>query len=134
VSPNPAVVATTILELRKATKKYAGVPAIDGVDFALRTGEIHAIVGENGAGKSTLTKVMAGVVSLTSGQMLVEGQPVNPRTPNEARTNTGNGMPYLAPAWALSSIGTSTIRLPSRMVPMACFQLMPPAIRPEASM
>ena len=73
-----------ILELRQATKKYAGVPAIDSVDFTLRTGEIHAIVGENGAGKSTLTKVMAGVVNLTSGKMLVEGREVNPRTPNEA--------------------------------------------------
>ena len=76
--------AVPILELRQATKKYAGVPAIDSVDFTLRTGEIHAIVGENGAGKSTLTKVMAGVVNLTSGKMLVEGREVNPRTPNEA--------------------------------------------------
>ncbi|MGE0153297.1 MAG: sugar ABC transporter ATP-binding protein [Reyranellaceae bacterium] len=74
-----------ILELRKATKKYAGVPAIEDVDFTLRRGEIHALVGENGAGKSTLTKVMAGVVPLTSGEMVVEGKPANPRTPNEAR-------------------------------------------------
>ncbi len=74
-----------ILELRKATKTYAGVPAIDGVDFALLPGEIHAIVGENGAGKSTLTKVMAGVVTLSAGQMLIEGAEVNPKTPNDAR-------------------------------------------------
>ena len=59
----------TILTLNKATKLYAGVPAIEGVDFDLRRGEIHALVGENGAGKSTLTKVMAGVVTLTSGTM-----------------------------------------------------------------
>ena len=73
------------LSLRKATKLYAGVPAIDGVDFDLRRGEIHALVGENGAGKSTLTKVMAGVVTLTSGTMTVDGAEVAPRTPLEAR-------------------------------------------------
>jgi simple sugar transport system ATP-binding protein len=75
----------TILELRQATKKYAGVPAIEDVDFALERGEIHALVGENGAGKSTLTKVMAGVVTLTSGRMLVEGREVQLATPLEAR-------------------------------------------------
>ena len=74
-----------VLELREATKLYAGVPAIENVDFALRRGEIHAIVGENGAGKSTLTKVMAGVVNLTSGHMAVDGAEVAPRTPLESR-------------------------------------------------
>ena len=57
-----------------------------------------------------------------------------PRTPNGARTSTGNGMPYFAPACAFSSMGTSTMRLPNRMVPTACHQFIPPAIRPEASM
>ena len=75
---------TPILELRKATKRYAGIPAIEDVDFTLLTGEIHSIIGENGAGKSTLTKVMAGVVQLSSGKMLVNGQTVNPQTPNDA--------------------------------------------------
>jgi simple sugar transport system ATP-binding protein len=74
-----------VLSLFKATKLYAGVPAIDGVDFDLRRGEIHALVGENGAGKSTLTKVMAGVVTLTSGSMTVEGAAVAPKTPLQAR-------------------------------------------------
>jgi simple sugar transport system ATP-binding protein len=74
-----------ILTLRKATKLYAGVPAIEDVDFDLQRGEIHAIVGENGAGKSTLTKVMAGVVTLTSGSMTVDGAEAMPRTPLEAR-------------------------------------------------
>jgi len=78
-------VSDNILELRKATKLYSEVPAIDCVDFELRRGEIHALVGENGAGKSTLTKVMAGVVTLTSGSMLVDGRPVAPRSPLEAR-------------------------------------------------
>ena len=75
---------TTILELREATKKYAGVPAIDSVNFQLHQGEIHALLGENGAGKSTLTKVMAGVVQLTSGEMLIQGRVVNLRTPLES--------------------------------------------------
>jgi simple sugar transport system ATP-binding protein len=73
-----------IVELRNATKKYAGVPAIENVNFALRPGEIHTLVGENGAGKSTLTKVMAGVVQLTSGQMLINGQEARPETPLQA--------------------------------------------------
>ncbi|MCG2627204.1 sugar ABC transporter ATP-binding protein [Bradyrhizobium sp. WYCCWR 13023] len=81
------------LSLRKATKLYAGVPAIDGVDFDLRRGEIHALVGENGAGKSTLTKVMAGVVTLTSGTMTVDGAEVAPKTPLEAR-NLGIAMVF----------------------------------------
>ena len=75
----------TVLSLSRATKLYAGVPAIENVDFELRRGEIHALVGENGAGKSTLTKVMAGVVALTSGTMTVDGAEAAPKTPLEAR-------------------------------------------------
>ena len=74
-----------VVEFRKATKLYAGVPAIEDVDFELRRGEIHALVGENGAGKSTLTKAMSGVVTLTSGAMFVNGVEAAPKTPLEAR-------------------------------------------------
>jgi len=77
--------STVALALRKATKKYSGVPAIEEVDFELRRGEIHALLGENGAGKSTLTKVMAGVVQLSAGEMWVDGQAVNPQNPLESR-------------------------------------------------
>jgi simple sugar transport system ATP-binding protein len=73
-----------IVELRNATKKYAGVPAIENVNFALLPGEIHTLVGENGAGKSTLTKVMVGVVQLTHGQMLINGREARPETPLQA--------------------------------------------------
>ena len=50
-----------IIEMQAVTKHYRGVPAISAVDFSVRLGEVHAIVGENGAGKSTLTKIIAGV-------------------------------------------------------------------------
>ena len=69
-----------ILELRKATKEFRGVPAIKDIDFTLEPGEIHAIVGENGAGKSTLTKALAGVHKLTSGEMLFDGKPMISRS------------------------------------------------------
>lgn len=74
-----------VLELRGVSKLYGGVPAVDDVTIALRRGEVHAILGENGAGKSTLTKMMAGVVQPTQGQLIVDGKAVNPRTPNEAQ-------------------------------------------------
>ena len=73
-----------VLQLRQATKKYGGVPAIDSVDFTLMEGEIHALCGENGAGKSTLTKVMAGVVTLSSGELLIHGKPVSFDNPVQA--------------------------------------------------
>ncbi len=55
-----------------------------------------------------------------------------PTVPYAARANTGNGMPYFVPACELSRIGTSTIRLPRRIVKSACHQLMPLSIRPDA--
>jgi simple sugar transport system ATP-binding protein len=73
-----------ILEMRNATKQYSGVKAVEDVSLTLIRGEVLAILGENGAGKSTLTKAMAGVVALSSGEMFLEGRPVNFRTPHEA--------------------------------------------------
>ena len=75
---------TTILELRRATKKYRGVPAVKDVSFTLEQGEVHALLGENGAGKSTLTKMLAGVVAPTTGDILLDGQPVGLRSPSDA--------------------------------------------------
>ncbi len=74
-----------ILEIRAATKEFRGVPAIKGIDLTLRRGEVHAILGENGAGKSTLMKALAGVHALTSGQILIEGVPVDLSSPAAAR-------------------------------------------------
>ena len=58
----------------------------------------------------------------------------DPNAPYAARANTGNGMPYFVPGCELSRIGTRTIVLPSRIVTSACFQSMPDAISPDASM
>ncbi len=73
-----------LIELDKVTKEYRGVPAIKDVDFELREGEIHALVGENGAGKSTLTKIIAGVTEPTRGTMRFDGRDTVFRSPAEA--------------------------------------------------
>lgn len=75
---------TPIVELRNATKEYRGVPAVKNVSFTLNRGEVHALLGENGAGKSTLTKMIAGVVEPTSGEILVEGEKAVFASPSEA--------------------------------------------------
>ncbi|TDE35418.1 sugar ABC transporter ATP-binding protein [Antarcticimicrobium sediminis] len=76
-----------IIEMQNATKSFGGVAAFHDVNFTLRKGEIHALLGENGAGKSTLTKVMAGVYRLNDGKMLFDGTEVNFASPSEALHN-----------------------------------------------
>jgi len=75
---------TTLLELRNVTKEYRGFPAIADVTIALEGARVHAILGENGAGKSTLTKMMAGAVTPSSGEILLDGKPVVFSSPGEA--------------------------------------------------
>ena len=73
-----------IVEYRGISKYFAGIRALENVDFACRPGTIHAILGENGAGKSTLIKIMSGVLAPDAGEMLLEGRPVSFASPDEA--------------------------------------------------
>jgi ABC-type sugar transport system ATPase subunit len=73
-----------ILQLRDITKTFPGVRALDRVNFDLRRGEVHALVGENGAGKSTLMHIVGGIYRPDSGEILVGGRPVRLRSAHDA--------------------------------------------------
>jgi len=75
-----------ILRMEGIVKRFAGATALDRVDFSLRRGEVHALVGENGAGKSTLIKIMTGAYRRDGGQMWLEGKPVAFATPAAAQS------------------------------------------------
>ena len=67
------------------SKSFGAVQALRGVDFELRRGEIHAIAGENGAGKSTLMNVIDGILRPDSGEILLDGKPVEITSPAAAQ-------------------------------------------------
>src|SRR5579885_1226222 len=69
--------SATVLELREITKRYPGVVANDRVDFDLRRGEVHALLGENGAGKSTLMNILYGLYKADEGETIVNGRRVS---------------------------------------------------------
>lgn len=77
---------TNLIEATGITKQFPGTLALDRVNFALRAGEIHAVMGENGAGKSTLMKILAGVTTPDSGEITFQGRPYAPANPREAAT------------------------------------------------
>ncbi len=76
-----------VLQMRNIHKSFPGVKALQGVDFTLRKGEVHALMGENGAGKSTLIKVLTGVYGKDEGQISMEGKEVLIHSPQEAQKN-----------------------------------------------
>ena len=74
-----------VLQMKGVKKYFPGVKALDGVDFELRKGEIHALLGENGAGKSTLIKILTGLYSMTEGSIHIKGEEVHMKTVKDAR-------------------------------------------------
>ncbi len=92
-SPTPS----PLLSLRRAAKSYGGVRALRGVDFDLRAGEVHALLGENGAGKSTLIKIITGAHRPDAGEITVAGRTLDGLTPALAQ-QLGIACIYQSPA------------------------------------
>ncbi len=82
-----------LLTMRHIEKRFPGVLALNNVDFTLRKGEIHALMGENGAGKSTLIKILTGVYQMDGGEVTIEGNPVSIHSPQDAQ-NSGISTVY----------------------------------------
>jgi len=76
--------AKPLLRMESIVKEFSGVRALDGVDFAVRAGEVHALIGENGAGKSTLMNVLAGRFADYGGRIVFAGAEARPTNPREA--------------------------------------------------
>ena len=93
---DPAVKNTAgfVLELRNIVKTFGTFTALDDVNFNLKRGEVHALLGENGAGKSTLMNIVCGLYAADSGERLHEGEPVWISNPREAHA-LGIGMVHL---------------------------------------
>ncbi len=74
-----------LISMQGISKAFPGVQALVDVDFELRSGEIHALMGDNGAGKSTLIKVLTGVEKPDAGRILLEGREIFVRSPQHAQ-------------------------------------------------
>lgn len=72
------------IELRRVSKRFGSVIALNDVSIAVNPGEVHCLLGDNGAGKSTLIKILAAVYRPSEGEILVEGRPVDFRSPRDA--------------------------------------------------
>jgi len=76
-----------ILEMKGINKAFNGITVLHDVHFSIKKGEVHALMGGNGAGKSTLMKILTGVYSADSGEILIEGKPVSIRSYEDSQKN-----------------------------------------------
>ena len=74
-----------LLQVRNLSKSFPGVRALDDVSLDIEAGMVHAVTGENGAGKSTLMRILTGLQTPDSGEILFQGRPIRLRNPHEAR-------------------------------------------------
>jgi ribose transport system ATP-binding protein len=101
---NAPATAAPLLECRGVSKRFGGETALDGVDFDLRAGEVHGLVGSNGAGKSTLMKILAGALPDHQGTVLLDGRVADLSSP-QAALRAGIAMVYQE----LSGIGQLSV-------------------------
>ena len=73
-----------MIEMTGISKAFNGNTVLNNVSFSIKSGEIHALMGENGAGKSTLMKILTGIYTRDTGEVTINGQPVTFKTPKEA--------------------------------------------------
>jgi ribose transport system ATP-binding protein len=105
-------VADYKLEMRGITKEFPGVKALDGVDFALKPGEVHALLGINGAGKSTLIRILSGTFRKDAGTILLDGRSIEIDGPQDAMDH-GIATVYQEPQMLPSFTGYEYIYLGS---------------------
>ncbi len=117
-----------VLEMRHIRKTFPGVVALDDVDFELRRGEVHILLGENGAGKSTLMKILSGAYQKSAGQIILDGVEVEIKNPKHAQA-LGIGIIYqefnLIPQLSVGEnifLGREPARLPGLINQRAIFQ------------
>ncbi|MGI9067696.1 MAG: sugar ABC transporter ATP-binding protein [Pyrinomonadaceae bacterium] len=117
-----------VLEMRHIRKTFPGVVALDDVDFDLRPGEVHILLGENGAGKSTLMKILSGAYQKSAGEIILDGAAVEIKNPKHAQTlgistiyQEFNLIPHLSVGENIF-LGREPARLPGLIDQRAIFQ------------
>jgi ribose transport system ATP-binding protein len=113
----------SVLEMKNISKRFPGVVALEDVNFNLQAGEIHALLGINGAGKSTLIKILSGVYQMDSGEIIMNGEPVEINNPQKAK-ELGISTVYQDPQMIPTFSGYENIYLGSESESRSVFRLV----------